>query len=134
MKRKQPAPKTTSSKKDRAAIAVKTGWELDSESDDDNATKKHAPPALLSALTRRVVDGVVRRTTNLNGDVFVDLKIYNTRDIVNVEPKDRWERALVSLKYQGEADSPELAHLKKVVKLCKGKFKNEGIFFADKKK
>lgn len=122
-------------KQEEAALSTKSGWELDSESDEnDNVTRKPATPTLQSVLTRRVADGVLRRTANLTGDVFIEIKVYNSNDILTVPPKDRWERALISLKYQGKSDCLELNQLKQVLNLCKRQFKNEGTFFADKKK
>lgn len=88
---------------------------------------------LTSALTRRVADGVLRRTAQLPGDLFVELRLYNTNDIRGLDPKVRWEKALVALKYQLSADSQEVVQLHKFLKNCKDKFTDEGTFYADKK-
>lgn len=130
VKRKSTA-KTPSNKKVRTPKPESSGWEL-SDSEDEATPPKKAP-LLQSALTRRVAGGVLRRCANLEGDVFVEVKIYNTNEILNVPPANRWEKAVVSLKYQGESDSPELAPLKTVLKLCRNRFTQEGTFFANKK-
>lgn len=131
VKRKAPAPKKSPPPTSKAP-----GWQFDSESEDEvQARQRSSKPKLLqSVLTRRVADGSVRRTEQRDGDVFIDLKIYNVRDILSLDPKDRWEQAVVSLKYQADFDAPELAQLKDVVKKCKENFTEEGKFFSSKKK
>lgn len=108
-------------------------WQFDSDSDDEAVVRQAPDQRLQSVLTRRVADGVVRRTANLDGDIFVDIKIYQVPDILNIDPKDRWEHAILSLKYQGQSDAIELAPLKDVIKRCRGQFKTEGKFFSSKK-
>lgn len=131
-KRQQATAKSRKQKKTGPTKPTATGWSLDLDSDDERRPSSRSH--LVSSLTRRVADGVLRRTIDLKGDSYVELKVYNIKDIEGVDPKNRWERAVVALKYQGDSDSPEFEALKKVVQLCKTKFTAEGTFFADKKK
>lgn len=119
-----------------AAAKKSGGWHLDSDSDDEAAARPRATEdnRLQSVLSRRVADGVLRRAAYLEGNVFIEIKIYNVADIVGVDPKDRWEKAVLNLKYQGDSDAPEQASLKEVVKLCRKQFLDEGKFFSNKKK
>ncbi|XP_049874674.1 uncharacterized protein LOC126382162 isoform X1 [Pectinophora gossypiella] len=141
--KKKKQPKSTASKRkpssSRAASPPKkalkktSGWCLESDSDDDVARYKNATEQIKSAFTKRVADGVVRRTADLTGDLFVELRLYNIKDIRKVQPKDRWEKATLSLKYQADNDAPELVPLREFVRCCKKQFTEEGVFFADKK-
>lgn len=128
-KRKQASSSKASTTKKVRRAPEPSGWGLESDSDEEVAVKK--APALQSVLTRRVADGILRRTGNFEGDTFIDLKIYNVKDIINIDPKDRWEKAVVSLKFQAHSDSPELGPLKTVLQYCKGQFR-EGRFFTSK--
>lgn len=83
--------------------------------------------------SKRVADGVVRRTSQRAGNLFVELKLYRTDDIKGVDPLKRYEKASVALKYQVDQDAPELEHLRIFLKRCKEQFTEEGLFFQDKK-
>lgn len=103
---------------------------LDSESEDDVICKE---PQLRSSYSKRVADGVVRRSVQLEGDLYLDLKLYQVADIKDVDPRKRYEKAVLALKYQANFDSPQLGLLRQLLKHCKSSFTEEGFFFADKK-
>jgi hypothetical protein len=73
----------------------------------------------------------VRRTSQLSGDLFLELKLYNVNDIKSVPPKDRWEKALVNLKIQLDSNSPGVFNINKALKLCNEHFTEEGVFYRD---
>lgn len=129
VKRKAPTSK-------KSAVTKSTGWQIDSDSEEEAVVRRRGSETqpLQSSLSRRVADGVLRRTTQRDGDVYIEIKVYNTKEILKVEPKDRWEQAVISLKYQADSDAPELIPLKEALKLCKKKFTEEGKFFTIKKK
>lgn len=103
---------------------------LDSESEDEVICKT---PELRSSYSKRVADGVVRRSIKLEGDLYLDLKLYQVADIKDVEPRKRYEKAVLALKYQADFNSPQLGLLRQLLKRCKTSFTEEGFFFADKK-
>ncbi|XP_063835974.1 uncharacterized protein LOC135085149 [Ostrinia nubilalis] len=72
-----------------------SGWKLDLDDDADveSSRARSQPGRLQSVLTRRVADGVLRRTASLPGDLFVELRLYNADEIRAVQPKDGWEKA-----------------------------------------
>ncbi|XP_049871199.1 uncharacterized protein LOC126370404 [Pectinophora gossypiella] len=119
----------------RKCSAVKKPGEewrvIDSESEDEEVIKR-SKNALQSSYSKRVADGTVRRTAKLNGDLFVELKLYQVADIRHVDVRKRYEKAVLSLKYQADHNAPELQLLQQFLKKCKPKFGTEGYFFADK--
>lgn len=106
-----------------------SGFALDSDSDFFCAEKHSAGPR--SVLTRQVPGGKVCRYGQLSGELFVDLKLYNVADIASITSKDRWEKALVCLKIQVDPNSPEVSYIKKVLKICKEHFTDEGTFYRE---
>lgn len=133
--------KSGTTKKRKSAEAKKRarpdagGWDLEFNDDEEiAASRARAAPSLQSVLTRRVADGNLRRTADLVGDLFVELRLYNTKDIRSVAPRDRWEKSVLSLKYQTDSDSDELDLLRQFIRRVRAEFVEEGTFFADKKK
>ncbi|RVE42695.1 hypothetical protein evm_012662 [Chilo suppressalis] len=113
------------------------GWKLDfdDEAEEIEASRVRKPAnRFQSVLTRRVADGCLRRTASLPGDLFVELRLYNTKDIKCVDPKDRWQRAVLSLKYQTDSEADELELLRQFIKRARREFVEDGTFFADKNK
>lgn len=117
----------------QSAAAKKTeeSWRaFDSESEDETICKE---AQLKSSYSKRVADGVVRRSIQLEGDLYLDLKLYQVADIKKIDPRKRYEKAVLALKFQADFDSPELGVLRQLLKSCKRSFTEEGVFFADKK-
>ncbi|XP_047997745.1 uncharacterized protein LOC125235279 [Leguminivora glycinivorella] len=78
---KSPTPRTTSgaSKKKTASNPFDV-FEL---FPDDEAFAKNCPTPdqLRSSITQRVADGLTRRAADLEGEFFLELRVYNTADI-----------------------------------------------------
>ncbi|XP_063830909.1 uncharacterized protein LOC135080155 [Ostrinia nubilalis] len=111
------------------------GWELelDDEEDVEASRARAAPGRLQSVLTRRVADGNLRSTASLPGDLFVELRLYNAKDIRSVAPKDRWEKSVLALKYQTDSDAEEVNLLRQFIKRARAEFVEEGTFFPNRK-
>lgn len=84
--------------------------------------------ALKSVLWRRVANGLLKRSEDLEGNLFVELRVYNKADIIDVDPRQRYWKAAVNLRYQVDESEPELQALQKFIKLAKTKFTHEGTF------
>lgn len=112
-----------------------SGWIIDSDSEDETfrqrAEHKSGAAGLQSTLIRSVPGGKVRRVSQLPGDLFLELKLYNVADIKTIAAKDRWEKALVNLKIQVDSNSPEVSIINKALKLCREHFIEEGVFCRD---
>lgn len=83
---------------------------------------------LKSVLWRRVAGGLVKRSEDLEGNLFVELRVYNKEDIINVDARQRYWKAAVNLRYQVNDSEPELETLYKFIHSAKAKFINEGTF------
>lgn len=129
--RKRGTAKNQSVSKPKSIAKNTRIWE--STEDVKGQRRAESNKELSSVLTRRVPGGRVRRIASLTGDMFLELKLYNVDDIKNVSALDRWEKALISLKFQVDSDSPILDNVNKVLKRCKEEFSAEGTFYADKK-
>ncbi|XP_063837195.1 uncharacterized protein LOC135086390 [Ostrinia nubilalis] len=106
-----------------------SGWKLDLDDDADveSSRARSQPGRLQSVLTRRVADGVLRRTASLPGDLFVELRLYNADEIRAVQPKDRWEKAVLSLKYQSSSNAEHLDLLRQFVTRAREAFEEDGM-------
>ncbi|KAL4710107.1 hypothetical protein ACJJTC_016509 [Scirpophaga incertulas] len=132
--RRKTASRPSAEPRGRPAAA---GWNLNlgDEAEEIEASRARKPGNVLqSVLTRRVADGCLRRTAKLSGDLFVELRLYNTKEIKCVEPRDRWQQSVLSLKYQTDSGADELDFLRQFIQRARGKFLKEGTFFVDKKK
>lgn len=115
---------------------------LSSDSEDEKDAQRAAYQASLrkktlrSHITRRVADGVLRREGELSGDTYIELRVYNTKDILGVSGwKERLEKASLALQYQADAEASEIIHLKSFIKVVKEKLSvQEGKFFGNTKK
>lgn len=87
-----------------------------------------------SSFTARVSSGQVRRTTTLDGDYFVDIKVYNTADWVGYKPEERYKKALSYVKIQTDINSPEWEALQRFLGLAFVRFEHsEPVFFKNTK-
>ncbi|KAI5646620.1 hypothetical protein NE865_01554 [Phthorimaea operculella] len=131
-------PKRKRSVEREPASSAKTkkrdSWTLLGMSSDDEAEPvKKADDRIRSAYSKRVADGVVRRYTERPGDLLVEVKLYHTNELKGIHPLKRHEKAALALKYQVDRDAPELGPLREFLKRCRTQFREEGIFYADKK-
>lgn len=78
--------------------------------------------------------GVTRRTTQLDGDLLAEVRLYNAEEVRNLTGFERCEKAVIWVRLQGETDSPEFNLLKEFTKIAKTKFTEEGVFYSDKNK
>jgi hypothetical protein len=122
-KQQEPAPPSSAGSK----------WLFDSESEEEALPQQSTTNQSNSVLTRRVPGGVIHRTAQLDGGFVAELRLYNAEEVRGLTGIDRCQKALLWLRYQGEAESSELSLLKKFVKLTKIKFPSEGTFYKDKK-
>lgn len=88
--------------------------------------------ALNSVLWRRVAGGAVRRTEELEGDLFVEVRVYDTKEITGVDPRQRYWKAAVNLRAQIDSEGKDYDLLSTFLKAVNKKFSHEGAFFSDK--
>lgn len=132
-KRSKPTKRTPKAESvERPTSSNASEWLFDSDSDSEVSRRPHTSAKTTSILTRRVPGGVTRRTAQLDGDLLVELRLYNEKEVQNLSGLDRCERAIVWVRLQGESQSPEFHALKKFIKLTKTKFTEEGTFYKDK--
>lgn len=108
---------------------------LESDTEDENEARRAVSRnrgRLTSSFERRVADGILKRTTTLPGSVFVELRVYNTADIIGLDIKERWKKSTLMLKHQTSHDAPETELLKKYVNCVKAQFEGEGKFYPNK--
>lgn len=100
--------------------------------DEELPTASPQQGCLSSSLTNKVANGAVRRVADIEGDYFVELRVYHSRD-ATVRNEDRWKKALLALKLQIDGDSVEWQHLQQFTKAAKRKFRDaEAKFYSDK--
>lgn len=129
-----PKTSTTIVKKQEGSSSA-LDWLNDSESDNEvSPPPRKTDQTFDSVLTRRVPGGVTRRTAKLDGELVAELRLYDAEEVRSLTGLERCEKAIIWVRLQGEAESPELLTIKKFIKLAKSKFTEEGVFFSDKKK
>lgn len=99
--------------------------------EDAEAISKAKSRSLPSVLWRRVAGGLLKRTEDLDGDLFVEVRVYKKADIEHLEPRERYWKATVNLRYQVDEGEPEVEQLFKFLKLAKAKFVHEGSFSVE---
>lgn len=81
----------------------------------------------------RVATGNQRRVTDLTGEYYIDLKVYNTSDAVGSKPEERWKKALIRLKFLTNDGSPQWEYVDKLVRSAHELFEdNPPSFYANK--
>lgn len=105
--------------------------ELFGEEEDATTIAEAKVNLLKSVLWRRVAGGLLKRSEDLEGNLFVELRVYNKADIINVKAHQRYWKAAVNLRYQVDDSAPELDALHTFIKLAKAKFTHEGTFQLD---
>ncbi|XP_049886776.1 uncharacterized protein LOC126381320 [Pectinophora gossypiella] len=145
-------PKQGSTKKTPAARQMKRSRAPPSISsiDQENTKKKakthdifelsHGRPVgnegsdkrIVSYFVNKVANGSERRTTSLDGEYVVDLKIYHANDVNNTDSREVWRKALLRIKLQTPDDSDEWKLLQKLVTRIDKNFEDEPRFYSDK--
>lgn len=91
-----------------------------------------ASSPVASSLVIRVANGKVRRTADVSGDFFVELKVYCTKEIADTPRQERWKKAQVALKLQLSRDSTYWNELQKFVRRSHEAFaSSEACYFSD---
>ncbi|KAI5631743.1 hypothetical protein NE865_15548 [Phthorimaea operculella] len=109
-------------------------WLFGSDTEDEAVNKSRVFDANTCVYTRRVPGGVVRRTAQLDGELQVELRLYNAQEVANLGGIERCEKSVVWLRLRGDGDSAEFNALKKFINKAKERFTEEGTFYGDKKK
>lgn len=85
-----------------------------------------------SSLLSRVANGKVRRAANLNGDFYVEVKVYHKADIISTVREERWKKAAVALKVQLSKESPQWDTLQSFMRRAHELFDDsEPVFYSD---
>lgn len=88
---------------------------------------------LPSVLNSRVANGSVIRRKYIDGEFYVEVKVYKTCDAISTRPEDRWQKALNSLKIQMNPDGDEWKQLQGFFKAVRNVLDDaESVFYANK--
>lgn len=129
------SPSQASTSRDsRVSDNAAADWLFGSDAEDEQIPPRKAADNKTCVITRRVPGGTVRRTAQIDGDLLVELRLYNYNEVRNLSGLARCEKAVVWLRLRGDGDSADFNLLKKFLNKAKEKFTGEGTFFADKNK
>ncbi|KAI8426935.1 hypothetical protein MSG28_014605 [Choristoneura fumiferana] len=95
----------------------------------EEAHKPDGMGPLESSITSRVPNGTTKRACTLNGDYFLELRVYNTADISGVLIQKRWKKAFVTLRAQIVDESDEWEALQTFIKKISALFKDADVKF-----
>ncbi|XP_063369034.1 uncharacterized protein LOC134657418 [Cydia amplana] len=100
---------------------------------EDEGLEASSASLLDSSIVQRVANGLTKRTLELDGAFFVELRVYKTDDVRRELPENRWKKALLSIKTQLDSDTPPWESLIKFTKHIKSLFKDtEAKFYLNK--
>lgn len=132
VKRKGRSEEKREDKKKKQQNIIYSDSEEEVEAEAQRAASRQAQK-ITSSLSRRVADGVLRRTAHLDGDLYIEVRVYRTAEYLKKPQAERRESATLALRFQTHSDAPEAEGLHAFIGAAKKKFRNEGTFFADKK-
>lgn len=92
-------------------------------------TKSGESDLLESSIVNRIPNGVTKRARSLDGNFFVELKVYHTADIRGELRQDRWKKAVLAVKAQIDDDTDEWQSLQKFIKKLKILFEGVDVKF-----
>lgn len=101
--------------------------------DETSAAADHARQApargrrLDSSISSRVANGSVVRRALLDGQYYVETRVYLAEEALSAPPETRYKKALVTLKLQLDCDRPEWTCLQRFLQKAKSNL------FADSK-
>lgn len=74
----------------------------------------------------------MRRTADLTGDFYVDVKVYHKGEAASTRREERWKKAAVALKVQLNKDSPPWEALQTFMHRAHELFdSSEPVFYSD---
>lgn len=107
---------------------------LGGESDEDEDWKKKNGNGcdLSSYLYRRVTKGYTKQFKNdQEGSQYIDLKVYNCKELDKVKPKQRWRKSILTLKTKSSDNTPAWNCLVQFLKEIKLQFKDVPTTFVN---
>lgn len=97
------------------------------------AEQQETSVVLPSVLNSRVANGSVIRRKYIDGEFYVEVKVYKTSDAISTRPEDRWQKALNSLKIQMNPNGDEWKQLQGFFKAVRNVLDDaESVFYANK--
>lgn len=85
-----------------------------------------------SSLISRVANGKVRRTADVSGDFYVEVKVYNKAEVASTPKEERWKKASVALKVQLNRNTPQWDGLQVFMRRTHEFFDNsEPVFYSN---
>lgn len=97
------------------------------------AQHSESPSQLSSVLNTRVANGIVSHRKAVDGEFYVEVKVYRTSDAASTRPEERWRKALTSLKIQMNPDGDEWRQLQVFFKTIRKSMNDvEPVFFGNK--
>lgn len=74
----------------------------------------------------------MRRTADVTGDFYVEVKVYNKAEVASTLREDRWKKASVALKVQLNRNTPQWDGLQVFMRRTHELFDNsEPVFYSD---
>lgn len=70
---------------------------------------------LASSFVNRILTGQQRKVADTIGEYHIDLKVYNTREAEQLNPEDRWKKALIRIQFSTDDDSKQWLCVQKLV-------------------
>lgn len=88
---------------------------------------------ITSTFVLRIANGNERRVAELQGEYVVDLKVYRTSDIKELDSLEAWKKALVRIKLQTSENTDQWRSLQRLINHADEVFEEEPRFYKDKK-
>ncbi|KAL0880875.1 hypothetical protein ABMA27_002056 [Loxostege sticticalis] len=109
-----------------------TANDIMGDDSDDPAEDIYGTDDLNSYIYRRVANGYTKQYKNdQTGTHYIDLKIYECKELENVKPKQRWRKSILTLKTKSDNNTDAWRHLVNFLKDVKLQFKDVPISFVN---
>lgn len=118
-----PAPNT--SKKMKETITQLFG-EISDDEDVNGGAGASLPRKenLVSSIVQRVANGTSRQVYNdKTGSHYIEIKIYNCKEIENVPPMNRWRQSIIAIKNRTDMNTEAWKHLAMYISTTRAEFK-----------
>lgn len=96
------------------------------DTDDDEASISGGkePPKLPCYITRRIANGYAKQfNPEKKGSLYVELKVYESSEIEQLSPMNRWRQAIIALKTRTENNAKSWGFLANYVREVREEFK-----------